>query len=129
MKKNLGFTLIELLVMIVILSFIITLSTPRLSATYKSMKIKSEAKKLTEYLRFCRNKAVYAQKTYTVSFQESPPAFYITDTNIGQYRKYRLSSSLSITVDKKNLFFYSSGTSSEFTIILSDMTGNKYFIK
>ena len=71
MKKNAGFTLVELLVLVIILSIIVTLSTPRFSGTYKSLKTRSEAKKLLDFLRFARGNAVSRQKEYQVLLSDS----------------------------------------------------------
>ena len=69
-NREKGFTLIELLVIIIILSILIMMSTPRFSTTYSSMKIRSEALKLGGYLRFIRNKAVQNKATGVINYYD-----------------------------------------------------------
>lgn len=127
MKKSAGFTLVELLVLVIIISFIVTLSTPRFSDTYKSLKTKSEAKKLIDYLRFTRSKAVHKQKTLEIFLVDSH-VLEIQEFENERFSRHRIDSSLSIDMEPEAVSFFPNGMMSTFIIIMKDDTGNTFEI-
>jgi len=128
MRKHIGFTLIELLVLIIIISVIITISTPRFSSTYKSLKLKSETEKLAGYFHYIRDKAIQDQKTYAIVFESEPFALRLKDAEGLRFTKYVVDSSFLLESDSETVSFFPNGTISTSSIILNDSSGNSYEI-
>ena len=128
MRKHIGFTLIELLVLIMIISVIIMISTPRFSSTYKSLKLKSETEKLAGYLHYISNKAIQDQKTYTVILESDPFVFRLENAEGLRFTRYKVDPSFSLMSNLDTVSFFPSGTISTCSIILSDSSGNSYEI-
>ena len=126
-NREKGFTLIELLVIIVILSIVIMMSTPRFSTTYNSMKIRSEAWKLGGYLRFISNKAVQNKKTYEV-FLAGKNLLETYGLDDAQFLRHSIDTSIDLELEPDTITFYPSGMMSPFGIILQSSSGEAYEI-
>ena len=72
-----GFTLIELLCVIVIISVLIGLSTPRISRTAESYYFRSKAKQSEALYRYIERKAVLEKADYKIAFNFSEGTFRI----------------------------------------------------
>jgi type II secretion system protein H len=66
--RSRGFSLLELIVVLVIISLLTLLVTPRLTRTMSHMEVRSVAKKISAILRYCRSSAVNKNKIYQVNF-------------------------------------------------------------
>jgi prepilin-type N-terminal cleavage/methylation domain-containing protein len=128
MKRNYGFTLIELLIVVVILSIVVALSTPRFSATYKGMKITSEANRMFAFLQYVKNRSVNDSTVYKVLFLNDSSQFAIAGQEAAKFGTLQVDSSLKITCTEENLLFYPNGTASLFVITAEDLSGNQYKI-
>jgi general secretion pathway protein H len=53
-----GFSLLELVIVLIIISLLALLVTPRLTKTISHMEVKSAAKKISAILRYCRSDAI-----------------------------------------------------------------------
>ncbi|MBN1521164.1 MAG: prepilin-type N-terminal cleavage/methylation domain-containing protein [Candidatus Aureabacteria bacterium] len=127
MKKQKGFTLIELLVLIIILSIVMTISTPRFSSTYKSLRTRSEAKKLVEYIRFARSKAVQNQITYKIIYKDDN-SMEIVELENERLSRYAIDPAVTVSMDPASIDFYPNGMMSAFIILLDDSAGSRYQI-
>ena len=63
-----GFTLIELLCVVLIISVLIAISTPRISATAKVFYFKNKAKQIEAIYEFIREKSVREDRSYKIFF-------------------------------------------------------------
>jgi len=63
-----GFSLLELVIVLIIISLLSLLVTPKLTKTISHMEVKSVAKKISAILRYCRNDAVNKNRIYQVNF-------------------------------------------------------------
>ena len=66
--RSRGFSLLELVIVLIIISLLALLVTPRLTKTISHMEVRSVAKKISAILRYCRNDAVNKNKIYQVNF-------------------------------------------------------------
>jgi len=63
-----GFSLLELVIVLLIISLLALLVTPRLTKTVSHMEVKSAAKKISAILRYCRSEAVNKNRIVQVNF-------------------------------------------------------------
>jgi general secretion pathway protein H len=66
--RSKGFSLLELIIVLIIISLLTLLVTPRLTRTISHMEVRSVAKKISAVLRFSRNNAINKNKIYQVNF-------------------------------------------------------------
>jgi prepilin-type N-terminal cleavage/methylation domain-containing protein len=67
-KEPGGFSLLELIIVLIIISLLALLVTPKFAKTLSHMEVKSAAKKIGSILRYCRNDAVNRNRVYQVNF-------------------------------------------------------------
>jgi general secretion pathway protein H len=72
-----GFTLIELIVVLVIISLMTALVTPRLIGSLTKMNLKTSAQKISSFLRYARSQAVSEQTVYHAVFDFENNSMYI----------------------------------------------------
>jgi len=66
--RSRGFTLIEMIIVMVIISLLAMLVTPRLAKTLQHLEVRGAAKKISAILRYCRSESVNKSRIYSVSF-------------------------------------------------------------
>jgi type II secretion system protein H len=76
-----GFTLIELIVVLVIISLMMALVTPRLIGSLTKMNLKTSAQKISSSLRYARSQAVSEQTVYHAVFDFENNSIYIKKEN------------------------------------------------
>jgi general secretion pathway protein H len=72
-----GFTLIELIVVLVIISLMTALVTPRLIGSLTKMNLNTSAQKISSFLRYARSQAVSEQTVYHAVFDFEKNSMYI----------------------------------------------------
>jgi general secretion pathway protein H len=72
-----GFTLLELIVVLVIISLMTALVTPRLVGSLTKMNLKTSAQKISSFLRYARSQAVSEQTVYHAVFDFEKNSIYI----------------------------------------------------
>jgi general secretion pathway protein H len=72
-----GFTLLELIVVLVIISLMMALVTPRLIGSLTKTNLKTSAQKISSFLRYARSQAVSEQTVYHAVFDFEKNSLYI----------------------------------------------------
>ncbi len=79
-NKPLGFTLIELSLVVLIISIIVVIATPRFRATYETIKFRSSVYNLVKLMNYARERAVIERKQFRIHFFEDEMAFCLETT-------------------------------------------------
>lgn len=74
-NKSFGFTLIELSLVVLIISIIVVIATPRFRGTYETIKFRSSVYNLVKLMNYARERAVIERKPFRIHFFEENMAF------------------------------------------------------
>jgi prepilin-type N-terminal cleavage/methylation domain-containing protein len=141
--RSRGFTLIEMVIVMIILSLLAVLVTPRLAKTLQHMEVRGAAKKISAILRNCRSESVNKNRIYSASFDAASRLLSVQSTEEGDEKsKVEHSYALpeEIEVEKiepgKTLFesslptfeFYPTGGSNGGTALIRRVESRAYLI-
>jgi len=76
-----NFSLIELIIVIVILSVVLAVSTPKLALFYRGIKLNQTARQIMIYLNSIRDTAVFEKKICRISLDSKWEKFSLTKQN------------------------------------------------
>jgi prepilin-type N-terminal cleavage/methylation domain-containing protein len=79
-----GFSLIELIVVLLIISLLAVLVTPRLTKSLYHLEARSASKKISGILRYCRSESVNRNRIYLVSFDRTSRLVSVQSTEEGE---------------------------------------------
>jgi prepilin-type N-terminal cleavage/methylation domain-containing protein len=79
-----GFSLLELIIVLLIISLLSLLVTPRLAKTISHMEVKSAAKKISAILRYCRSDAINKNRIVQVSFDTNSNLITVLSADEGE---------------------------------------------
>lgn len=79
-----GFSLLELVIVLLIISLLALLVTPRLTKTISHMEVKSAAKRISAILRYCRSDAINKNKIVQVNFDTKSNLITVLSADEGE---------------------------------------------
>jgi general secretion pathway protein H len=79
-----GFSLLELVIVLIIISLLALLVTPRLTKTISHMEVKSAAKKISAILRYCRSDAINKNRIVQVNFDTESNLISVMSADEGE---------------------------------------------
>jgi general secretion pathway protein H len=79
-----GFSLLELVIVLLIISLLALLVTPRLTKTISHMEVKSAAKKISAILRYCRSDAINKNRIVQVNFDTESNLISVMSADEGE---------------------------------------------
>ena len=82
--RSRGFSLIEMIIVIVIISLLAMLVTPRLTKSLQHLEVRSASKKISAILRTCRSESVNRSRIYSVSFDTTSRLLSVQSTEEGE---------------------------------------------
>ncbi len=89
-----GFSLLELVIVLLIISLLALLVTPRLTKTVSHMEVKSAAKKISAILRYCRSDAVNKNRIVQVNFDAESHLISVMSAEEGEEKPVQRNSYL-----------------------------------
>ena len=89
-----GFSLLELVIVLLIISLLALLVTPRLTKTIGHMEVKSAAKKISAILRYCRSDAVNKNRIVQVNFDAESHLISVMSAEEGEEKPIQRNSYL-----------------------------------
>jgi general secretion pathway protein H len=89
-----GFSLLELIIVLLIISLLALLVTPRLTKTVSNMEVKSAAKKISAILRYCRSDAVNKNRIVQVNFDTESHLISVMSAEEGEEKPIQRNSYL-----------------------------------
>ena len=89
-----AFSLLELVIVLLIISLLALLVTPRLTRTIGHMEVKSVAKKISAILRYCRSDAVNKNRIVHVSFDTESHLISVMSAEEGEEKPIQRNSYL-----------------------------------
>jgi prepilin-type N-terminal cleavage/methylation domain-containing protein len=81
--RSRGFTLIELIIVMVIMSLLAVLVTPRLTKSLYHLEVRGASKRISAILRYCRSESVNRSRIYSVSFDAPSHLLSVQSTDEG----------------------------------------------
>jgi general secretion pathway protein H len=93
-NRSRGFSLLELVIVLLIISLLALLVTPRLTKTIGHMEVKSAAKKISAILRYCRSDAVNKNRIVQVSFDTESHLISVMSAEEGEEKPVQRNSYL-----------------------------------
>jgi prepilin-type N-terminal cleavage/methylation domain-containing protein len=117
-----GFTLLEILLVVVIVSIIVTLATPRFQKTFTTIQLANTTQDIAQLMRFLRMKAVSEKKTYQLKLDLENRKYYIKATGKSNSAVYETShiipKDINIAATQEIISFYPDGTMDESAVFL-----------
>ena len=138
-----GFTLIEILIVVIILAVIAGISIPNFAKSLITIELSQTAQDLLMTMRFAQSRSVLQGGVYQLVFEDGFKSYHLeqakTDTSETEEeiifipmnnrwgKKHLVPSSVSVTLDRSTVRFYSDGTIEPIRIEVSN-NKSKFFL-
>ncbi len=123
-----GFTLLEILLVVVIVSIIVTLATPRFQKTFTTIQLANTTQDMAQLMRFLRMKAISEKNTFQLKVDFQNRKYYVKVAGNVQKTAYETShvipKDINIAVTQDSINFYPDGTMDEASFFLFRSDGD-----
>lgn len=103
MKKKRAFTLIEILIVIILITILASLTQPKLSKIYNSLKIESQINEIIDMVKLSIELSEIKQEKITLSIDDEINEMLILDKNLNLIKK--INYTLNLSYDEAETIF------------------------